>query len=255
LKTIPAMLDRLRQARLIWPTAFSLAGLVLLIGLGVWQLERLQWKQGLLAKIEARVHAAPMPLDAAEQLWRQSADVEYLHVRARGHFLHDKERYIYAPAPAGLGWHVYTPLEVAPGRILWVNRGWVDDAHKAPARRPAGQVTGETEVAGLARGPVAPGLFAPVNNPGLNHWYWPDLPGMTGSAFGAAPIETLPFRLEADRPPAAGVDGAPQGGVTRRDIPNNHLQYAVTWFGLAATLIGVYFAFAASRLGLAGTRQ
>src|ERR1700730_14583360 len=104
------MLARLRQAGLVWPTAFAAAGLAVLVGLGTWQLERKCWKEDLIAKIAVRVHADPVPLARAEQLRRDGADVEYLHVVARGRFQHDKERYLYAPAPSGLGWHVYTPL-------------------------------------------------------------------------------------------------------------------------------------------------
>ena len=126
------MLERLRQAGLIWPTALGVAGLAVLIGLGTWQLQRKQWKDALIAKIAARVTAEPMPLAQARQIWSGGGDIEYLHVVASGRFHHDKERYLYAPAKSGLGWHVYTPLEISPSRIVWVNRGFVPDAKKAP---------------------------------------------------------------------------------------------------------------------------
>ena len=241
------MLARLRQAGLVWPTAFAAAGLAVLVGLGTWQLERKRWKEDLIAKIAARVHAPPVPLIRAEQLRRDGADVEYLHVIARGRFQHDEERYLYAPAPSGLGWHVYTPLEYAPGRFVWINRGFVPDARKDPASRREGQVPGETEVTGLIRQPQARRMFTPANDVAHNLWYWPDVAALHASAFGGTGAEALAFTVDADAKPAP-PGGLPAGGVTRLDLPNRHLEYALTWYGLGLTLIGVYSAFAAGRL-------
>jgi surfeit locus 1 family protein len=244
------MLERFRPAGLIAPTLFAVAGLAVLIGLGTWQLERKQWKEGLLAKIAARIAADPIPLADAERRWLLTGDVEYLHASATGRFHHDKERYLYAPAPAGLAWHVYTPLEFAPGRIVWVNRGAVPDAAKAPERRPQGQVAGEVEVRGLIRAPARRGLFSPDNDAAHNLWYWPDTAAMTATAFRSPLVgDFLPLVLEADaRPEPPG--GLPRGGTTRLALPNNHLHYALTWYGLALTLIGVYLAFAVARVRL-----
>lgn len=242
-----SVLQKLRHARLVWPTLFALGSLAVLVGLGTWQLERKRWKEDLLAKIAARVQGDPVPLSRAEQLARSGGDIEYLHVSASGRFHHDKERYLYAPAPSGLGWHVYTPLEVAPGRVAWVNRGFVPNERKAPEQRAAGQVTGESEVRGLVRAPARRNTFTPDNDVARNLWYWPDVAAMTASAFGAASIEALPFVVDADaRPEPPG--GLPKGGVTRIALSNRHLEYAVTWYGIALTLIGVYLAFAINRL-------
>jgi len=249
------MLQRLRKAHLVWPTLAALAGLAVLIGLGSWQMERKAWKEGLIAKIAARVHADPVPLPAGATQ-DGGEDLEYLHVSARGRFHHDKERYLYAPATDGLGWHVYTPLELSPQRIVWVNRGWVPDARKAPSTRPEGQVPGEVEVRGLVRLQMRPGWFTPANEPSHNIWYWPDLGAMTASAFPEGPQiapgwpqtpVSLPLVLEADAQPEP-PGGLPRGGVTRLQLPNRHLEYALTWYGLGATLVGVYLAFAVSRL-------
>jgi surfeit locus 1 family protein len=248
------MLQRLRQAQLIWPTLLALAGLAVLIGLGSWQMERKRWKEGLIAKIAARVHADPVPLPA--EPGADKDDLEYLHVSARGRFHHDKERYLYAPTQGGLGWHVYTPLELEPQRIVWVNRGWVPDARKTPDSRPQGQVPGDVEVRGLVRLQIRPGRFAAQNDTARNLWYWPDLPAMTASAFPDGPQKapgaplapvSLPLVLEADAKPEP-PGGLPRGGATRLELPNRHLEYALTWYGLAATLAGVYLAFAVSRL-------
>ena len=241
------MLRKLRQAELIWPTLAAVAGLAVLVGLGTWQLERKHWKEGLLAKISARVDANPIPLARAEERTRNGGDLEYLHVSATGRFHHDKERYLYAPAPSGLAWHVYTPFEIASGRIVWINRGSVPDASKPPATRPAGQPSGESEVRGLIRLPPTKTIFTPQNDVAHNLWYWPDVPAMTASAFASGSITALPFVVEADAQPLP-PGGLPKGGVTRIALSNRHLEYAVTWFGIALTLIGVYLAFAIGRL-------
>ena len=94
----------------------------------------------------------------------ETDDLEYLHVAFKGRFHHDKERYLYAPARAGLGWHVYTPLEWAPAHFVWVNRGFVPDERKDPATRREGQLTGEVEITGLVRVRQAKGAFTPTND-------------------------------------------------------------------------------------------
>ncbi|HET7155572.1 MAG TPA: SURF1 family protein [Hyphomicrobiaceae bacterium] len=242
------MFNKLRQAKLVWPTLATLAALCVLLGLGTWQLERKRWKEDLLAKIADRVAGAPRPVARAADLMRNGEDIEYMHVSAAGRFHHDKERYLYFPEASGLAWHVYTPLEVAPARMVWINRGLVPDASKAPAARAAGQVPGETEVRGVVRVPRGKTTFTPQNDVAGNLWYWPDIPALTASAFPTEPtITALPFTIEADAQPAP-PGGLPKGGVTRISLPNRHLEYAVTWYGIALTLIGVYLAFAISRL-------
>lgn len=242
------MLNQLRQAKLVWPTLAALAALGVLIGLGTWQLERKRWKETLLAKIASRVAADPQPLARITELAHRGGDIEYLHVSATGRFHHDKERYLYAPAPSGLAWQVYAPLEIAPGRIVWINRGLVPDASKAPATRAAGQMAGETEVQGVVRLPPEKTLFTPQNDVAGNLWYWADVPALTASAFPPGTAATaLPFTIETDAQPMP-PGGLPKGGVTRIAMSNRHLEYAVTWYGIALTLIGVYLAFAINRL-------
>jgi surfeit locus 1 family protein len=248
------MLHKLRQSGLIWPTLFALAGVIVLVGLGTWQVQRKHWKEDLLARIAVRIRAEPIAIARAAQQQRAGNDIEYLHVFAKGRFQHDEVRYLYAPAASGLGWHVYTPLELQPGSIVWVNRGFVPDDKKSPASRSAGEVAGDVEVRGLIRQRRSTGLFTPQNDPQHNLWYWPDLAGLTASAFKPGTVEALPFSIDADAVPAP-PGGLPRGGVTRIDLPNRHLEYAVTWFGLALTLIGVYVAFALARLRSATQEQ
>jgi surfeit locus 1 family protein len=218
-------------------------GLAILVGLGNWQMSRKVWKEALIAKIAQRVGAPPIPLANDSQVARvETDDAEYLHVSLKGRFHHDKERYLYAPAPAGLGWHVYSPLEWAPGRFVWINRGFVPDARKDPSTRTQGQLAGEVEISGLLRIRQAKSMFTPDNDVARNLWYWPDVAAMQASAFGTA-ANAAAFTVDTDarsEPPG----GLPRGGVTRLDLPNRHLEYALTWYGLALTLIAVFVAFA-----------
>jgi len=246
------MLVRLNRTFLLWPTVLTLAGVALLAGLGTWQLQRRQWKEALIVKIAERIGAPPLPLAEAEARWGKGEDIEYLHVVALGRFRHDSERYLYSPGAEGLGWQVYTPLDLGAGRLLWVNRGVVPDARKAPATRAEGLQTGEVVVVGLLRPPARPHAFAPRNDVAHNLWYWPDVEAL-GASLGPD-ARTLPFTLEIDRRPEP-PGGLPRGGVTRVELPNHHLQYALTWYGLALVLISVYFAFAITRLGDHGRAQ
>src|SRR5262245_1664269 len=118
------MARNFKDAGLIWPTVAALLVLAVLLALGTWQVQRKQWKEGLLAKIAERTHAAPVDLPAGQTL-ADERDREYLHVAVTGRMLYDQERYLYAPTPAGLGWHVFVPMQAASGQLVWVNRGWV----------------------------------------------------------------------------------------------------------------------------------
>ena len=244
------MLTMLKETRLLWPGVMTLVGLAVLIGLGTWQLERRTWKEGLISAIEARTKAEPVGLAEALARLGASGDVEYTRVKARGKFLHDKEQYFYAPdAELGPGYHVYTPFELAgETSVVFINRGFVPETLKDPAKRMPGQIDGETEVTGLLRMPGTKGTFTPDNEPQHNLWYWRDLDGLIRAAFGDSRPAAVPFFLEAEAPAPGGW---PKGGATLVELPNRHLEYAITWFGLAAALIAVFAAYAVPRLGRA----
>jgi surfeit locus 1 family protein len=227
-------------------TLFMAAGLALLIGLGVWQLQRLEWKEGLIAKIEARVHAPPVTLNEAVARARAGEDISYLRVKTEGRFDHGKERHVYAVTDEGVGWHVITPLATPDGVVVLIDRGIVPDALKDPATRPQGEIEGTVTVTGLARQPESQGRFTPDNEPAQNRWFWRDLGGLTRSMFPGSQPEVAPFVIEAVKSDVPG--GWPRGGATRLDIPNDHLQYAITWFLLAFCLVVVYAVYVRSRL-------
>ena len=215
----------------------SLGALAVLVSLGIWQVERLRWKEGVIATIEARIHAAPASLTAVENRQAGGQDIDYVPVTVTGRFLHAGERAFLSTREGQSGWNIYTPLILADGRTaVFVNRGFVPYALKDSARRPAGEVEGTVTVSGLARSAPAakPGSFVPDNEPARNEFFWRSLPDMAAGLSLPLGVKLLPFFVDAG--PAVAPGGWPVGGTTVIDIPNDHLQYAITWFGLAAAL-------------------
>jgi surfeit locus 1 family protein len=240
------MLRAIRDKRLLWPALAAIAGLALLISLGTWQLQRLAWKQGLVGAIQERVHAKPVTMAAIEDRASLGGDVEYARVAVEGQYLNDHEIHLYAlDSTHGPGFYVITPLRLADGSILLVNRGYVPNDLKDPAKRATGQLTGDVKVVGLMRHPEPQGTFEPNNDPKRNIWYWRDIDAMA-DATGGEPARVHRYILDAEADPAP-PGGWPKGGTTRLELPNRHLEYALTWYGLAAALVAVFAVFAVGR--------
>jgi surfeit locus 1 family protein len=228
----------------LWPTVATLVGLFVLLGLGTWQVERLQWKRALIAEREAGLASPPEILPAASDAW---SAWDFRPAIVEGEFRHDLEQLFGVAAIDGqLGHHVLTPLVRPDGAAVLVDRGWVPADRAHPAARREGQPAGPLQLSGIARyrGANRPGWFTPDNRPEQALWYWYDMPALE-AALG---LELLPLVVEADA--ALNPGGLPIGGQTRTELPNNHLQYAITWYGLAAGLFGVWVSF-----GLARGRQ
>ena len=243
MRSNPVRSARERGRVLSWLMAAAvLAGLAVLVGLGTWQLHRLEWKQELLANVEARLASPPLTLAEVEDLYARTANVDYQPVRAKGRFDHRSERHFFATWQGQSGFFVHTPLRLADGRFLFVNRGFVPYDQKDPATRRAGQVEGERMITGLARNPVEekPSFLVPDNDPSGNLFYWKDLAAMAGSAGLPDGAQVLPFLVDAG--PSEADEPGPRGGVTIVSFANDHLQYALTWYGLAATLVLVLIA-------------
>lgn len=228
------------RSRFPWITVvLGLVVLGILLALGTWQVERLRWKEALLASIDQRMSAPPASLAEMEERYRMGRDVDYMPVTVTGRFNHAGERHFLATWEGKSGFFVYAPLELADGRIVLVNRGFVPYDLKDSSRRLAGLVEGEVTVTGLARNPLAgkPSWVIPDNDPTGNIFFWKDRDEMARSAGLRSGVEIVPFFIDADATPNPG--GWPVGGVTLINLPNSHLQYAVTWYGLAAALAGV----------------
>jgi surfeit locus 1 family protein len=225
---------------LIGFTALALAALAVLIGLGVWQIKRLHWKEGLIAAIDARTKGEPIGLDQAIALAKKGRDPSYYRVRVEGRFDNTKERYLFSQSISDgtPGWHVITPFTTTEGEFVLIDRGFMPDNLKDPSTRASGEIEGVTTLTGVVRAPETQGLFTPNNEPVANRWFWRDLNGMVYSMFPTATLDVPPFFIDAEKSDVPG--GWPEGGQTRLELPNNHLQYAITWFGLALALIVIY---------------
>ena len=226
-------------------TLAAVLGVLVLVSLGLWQLERAAWKNALIARIHARI-AAPtvsLPADLGGPGTAGDTDpaaYEYRHVSVTGRFLNDHELFLVARSRYGNdGLEIVTPLVRADGGgVVLVNRGWVPKERRAPGSRSAGRQDGTVTIEGIARMPPRRVWFLPDNRPDLNQWLFMDPPAMAAAA-GIDPATSL-SPVFVDAGPAYNPGGLPVGGQTVIDPPNDHLRYALTWFGLAAALIVIY---------------
>ncbi|MFQ5561946.1 MAG: SURF1 family protein [Parvularculaceae bacterium] len=222
-------------------TAFVAAGLAGLVALGVWQLHRLEWKQALIARIEARVHAEPIAFDDALSRIAAGEDMEYQPVQISGRFQPDLQERIFGIYDGAAGAYVFTPL-VSDDHVIYVNRGFAPERvfKEGAVSEPSGRV----EATGLLRYPESPSppasWFRPKGQTASGLWFVRD-PLRLGAQAGIAPSSYY-----IDSFATVGPEW-PKGGTTRLDFRNNHFQYALTWFGLAAALLGIYVVFSFER--------
>lgn len=251
----------MRPRSLFLPGFLTLIAFAVLIGLGTWQMQRLSWKTDLLARVTARVEEPAVPLPPQLGSSRVAPEIpnsgkpefagwpgldllewEYRPVEVSGTFRHNLETRVYALLTeprgelSGPGYFILTPLETGEGRVVLINRGFVPlDAKSFP--RPEGLTT----LRGLLRGPEDRNLFTPSDNPEQKLFFARD-PAAIALALG---IPLAPFTIDAVETPPGGL---PQAGETRLSFPNRHLEYALTWYGLAGALLAVFAAFAWARL-------
>ena len=228
------MISALR--RLFWPALASLIALAILVGLGTWQMQRRAWKTALIAERQAGIAAPPVALpDRVDGL-------EFRRVTVTGHFDHSREITVLNQTYGRqTGLYLVTPLHLGDGGTVLVNRGFVPPGALAQASRPAGEVT----ITGLLRGPYGRNRFTPDDRPERGEWFALDPTAMARALDLPAP---RPFLIDADATPNPG--GLPVGGQSRTDLPNDHLQYALTWYGLALALVVVFALFARNRSGI-----
>ena len=224
-----------------WPTVFTVPAILVMIGLSIWQVQRLHWKEGAIAERTARTTAEPVPLPPAGT---DLASLEFRRVTVTGSFDHVHEFYLAARSQNGnIGYWIVTPLKTDPngpsgGDTVLIERGWVPENMKLPATRAAGQVAGTVTLNGFVRLPQVKTFFQPENEPAKNVWFYLSPAEMAQAA--GIPVRTDLY-LDADLAPNPG--GFPIGGQTRINLPNDHLQYAITWALLALSLAVVYVIF------------
>ena len=225
----------LRWPRLIIVTLLAVIGIAGFAWLGIWQVQRLQWKTDLIERVDARVHADPVAAPGPEA-WAgitREGD-EYTRVTLSGTYDHADTVEVYTPSDYGPGYWVLTPLRRDDGTVVMVNRGVVpeDRALSDDYARPEGPVT----VTGLLRISEDEGwLFSQDNEPEAGRWYRRDIGTMT-EALGLPRAAPYFVDAEADADPEAW----PRGGRTVVSFRNSHLSYALTWFALMVLVIGGY---------------
>lgn len=228
--------------RILVPGIFAIVGFAILISLGVWQLQRKAWKEALIATLDAQMKQAPAALPPPPQwgtLTRENS--EFRRVSLRAMFVpHAPPVYIYTGASAlrpdvkQQGYFVFSPAALADGRRIAINRGYVgmDRKHEVP-------LPGEGEIVGYIRWPEKEGFFVPDH--GTDDIRFVRDPGAMAKAFNWGNV--APFYIDQESPiPASGV---PKPGPLAVKLRNDHLGYALTWFGLAAALAGVFVIWAA----------
>lgn len=232
--------------RLLKLAVVTAVGVAILAGLGAWQLARLGWKERLVAQVSERMASAPVPVPPqAEWAGLDLPTWSYRRVRAEGRFDNASEARVYTNLSEphgrfkGPGYFILTPLTLKSGGVVVVNRGFVPEGAADPATRPQGRVDGDAVVTGPLREPEDRNMFTPADDPAKRLFFARDARAV---ATGLGIANAAPFTIDADATPNPG--GLPQGGETRVAFPNRHLEYALTWFGLAATLAAVFAAFA-----------
>ena len=237
---------RLRLALALALAALLTAGFT---SLAVWQWQRLGWKLALIERVERQLVAPPTaaPAPAAWPALTREGD-EYRRVTLRGQWEPQHEALVLASTELGRGHWVLVPLRTAEGWRVWVNQGYVDDAHRAPATRPA--PAGEVTVQGLLRWSEPHGLPWQKNDPATGRWASRDVAALSAAAQLSA-AATAPYFVDADA--TAGGDGFPRGGLTVVRFSNNHAVYALTWLALAlGSAAAGGFVWRAERRRLAG---
>jgi surfeit locus 1 family protein len=216
----------------------ALLGLVLFasfVALGTWQVHRLAWKTALIARVDERVHASPVPAPApADWAVITAANAEYRHVRLAGTWLGDRQTRVWTATDAGSGYWILTPLRRDDGSIVLVNRGFAPDGWCDLKGHCPAPPDGEVAVTGLLRISEPSGLFR-HNDPASDIWYTRDVAAI---ARARGLQDVAPYFVDADAAAGAAAEEWPRGGMTVIQFPNHHLNYLITWYVLALMVLG-----------------
>jgi surfeit locus 1 family protein len=205
--------------------ALALPVLAILIGLGVWQVQRLAWKRALIAQVEHKLATPPIGAPGPERWARIGPGDTYTRVKAQGHYLAGRDTYVQAVTDLGAGYWVLSPFVTDRGFTMLVDRGFVPQEMRGRAPAPSAGA-----VSGLLRLTEPNGAFLRHNAPNADRWYSRDVAAIAAKRELG---KVAPYFVDAD---AVTSPGWPRGGLTVIAFPNNHLQYALTWFAMAAGL-------------------
>lgn len=223
---------RRMSRRLLFPGLMTLAMLLVLIGLGTWQIHRLHWKERILAQIARAESAPPVPLTGHPGPFEKVAVTGTLRSDLDAHYGVDVRD---TRAGTQMGTFLIQPLERPGQPPLLVDRGWVPQHNTVPLRQPHG----ETTIIGYLHPPETPGLFSPGDDPVARAFYTMD-PAKIGASLGLKQV--APYILVALGPALPQVYPTPAQHLPRP--PNNHLNYAMTWYGLAGALVVIFVSWA-----------
>lgn len=239
-----------KKRGIVEPTVFAIVGIVILVGLGIWQLDRKVWKENLIAALNTRLSHAPGDLPPRQQWGSLSQQrEEFRRVGFPAKFLPGQEALVYTAGSAfrpdvkGPGYWVFAPARLAGGSIVIVDRGFVPTDRKDPATRAQGVPRGSVDIVGIVRWPETRGTFTPADDIKANVWYVRDIKAMAAAHHWR---DVAPFYVEQESPVPPG--GLPKPGKLVVNLADNHLQYAITWFGLALGLFAVYVLFMVRRV-------
>lgn len=225
-------MDPVRGPRRRWIVAVMLTAFVLacagFVALGLWQVERLGWKEALIARVERNVNAAPAPLPAPSRWTALTREDEYRRLQAHGRYDFEREVLVAANTELGAGFWVLTPLRANDGTWVLVNRGFVPPQLRTQVPRGAP----EQSVTGLLRFTEPGGRLLQKNDPAAGRWYSRDVAAIAAQQRLQGTV--APFFLDARA--EQGARGWPRAGLTVLQFRNHHLVYALTWFALAAIM-------------------
>jgi surfeit locus 1 family protein len=206
----------------------AVVGVIVFVALGAWQVQRLAWKRDLIARVDARLQAPPIEAPGAARF--DALEHEFRRVTLRGRFLNDRETLVQATTKLGGGYWVLTPFVSDDDFTVLVNRGFVETSRRDA--RDWTRIDGPTGLRGLVRVSEPGGGFLRGNRPADDRWYSRDVDAIARARdLGSV----APYFVDADVAESP-APGAPTGGLTVVRFRNNHLQYALTWFALAALL-------------------
>lgn len=213
---------------------FIILGISVFSALGVWQVKRMAWKQDLIRAVEVRVNQHPIPSPAPEN-WPEITRKkhEYAHVSLSGRYLNEHETYVHSTTVYGMGFWVMTPFKTDQGFIVLVNRGYAPYSDvKSGVTDDVQHIQGQTTVNGLLRISEPEGGFLRRNNPAQNLWYSRDVKAILQSHAIQQAI-SAPYFIDAKPTQISNQEIFPIAGLTVINFSDNHLVYALTWFGLA----------------------
>ena len=220
----------------VWLTIFAFPSFLILIILGSWQVQRLSWKSNLISNYNNNFQQAPITV---KELFKDRKKNKYRRTVIYGEYDHANEIQIIGKTYEGnAGFHIISPFILENNEIIYINRGWVPKKYADKKTRKFSLLEDKVRVVGLVRLPQKKGYFVPENEPENGFWFTIIPEELNGHLNIIGEKEFYIDELNIDEKLKLPM---PANGKVQ--VPNNHLQYAITWYSLALGLLIVYFAW------------